>query len=271
MSGKENVLHIGLVQSNIFWHQAERNRQHLSEILNTLPSATHLVVLPEMFSTGFSMDVHNIAENAHNSPTLQWMQAQAKEKQFAICGSCCIFEPQDQTYRNRLWFVFPDGKYEYYDKRHLFSIAGEHHFYAAGTTQKIVRFRQWRIALNICYDLRFPVWSRLSPNFSYDLLLYVANWPQKRITAWNKLLAARAIENQAYVVGVNRVGTDANEIIYTGNSAAYDYIGEELVQMSAQDSVQTSVANIEIAQNSLQYFRHHFPVTADADNFSLLQ
>ena len=210
-------LHLSLLQIPITWEDQTANLAHYDSLLATLPEPTDLVVLPEMFTTGFTMNPAPHAE-AMDGPGVRWMARKAATLDAAIVGSLVITE--DGRFYNRLVFMPPDGSYHYYDKRHRFALAGEDQHYMAGSERLLVDYRGWRVCPLICYDLRFPVWSFNSEE--YDLLLYVANWPERRAYDWQTLLRARAIENQSYVVGVNRIGTDANGHTYAGNSCIID-------------------------------------------------
>jgi len=217
-----NQLRVSIIQSNLIWEEAEANRSHFEKELEMLPE-TDLVVLPEMFTTGFTMNAKGNAE-AVNGSTFLWMKSLAIKHQFAITGSIIIEEKGN--FYNRLLFVKPDGSVYNYDKRHTFTLAGEDKVYTSGKNKLIVEYKGWKICPLICYDLRFPVWIRNAEN--YDLLVFVANWPERRIAAWDVLLRARAIENMAYCIGVNRVGKDGNGHVYKGHSAAYDVLGEKV-------------------------------------------
>ncbi|MEP4484049.1 MAG: amidohydrolase [Halioglobus sp.] len=257
-------LTVCLVQCTLAWEQPEQNRQHIERLLDSSEDCTadhvDLIVLPEMFNTGFSMSAQAIAETAQG-PTLQWLQAQAKKFDCAIAGSIAFRE--DDQITNRLLFVTPDST-QYYDKRHLFRMAGETEVYHPGTQQKVVTWRDWRINLQVCYDLRFPVYSRNRDH--YDLMLYVANWPQKRVQHWRALLIARAIENQACVVGVNRVGRDENNHQYSGDSLAI--IADGSLALDLEDSERAAVTTLKAEE--LETYRQRFPFTRDADDFSLI-
>ncbi|MDT7831210.1 amidohydrolase [Flavobacteriaceae bacterium S356] len=215
----QNSLKVAGIQTKLAWEDASINRAHFTELMQHLD--VDLVVLPEMFSTGFTMDPIEVAEEM-NGETVSWMKESAMSNNFALMGSVVIKE--NNQYYNRLIFAHPDGAINTYDKKHLFTLAGEDEAYKAGTKKLIVNYKGWKICPFVCYDLRFPVWARNVEN--YDLLVYVANWPSPRIHAWNTLLQARAIENMSYCVGVNRVGVDVNGYEYSGHSAAYDFLGE---------------------------------------------
>jgi predicted amidohydrolase len=222
---------------------------------------TDLIILPEMFTTGFSMSAPELAEETEGE-TLRWMQAQAKRHQAVLTGSVIVKEAD--AYFNRLLWVRPDGSYKKYDKRHLFRMAKEHHTYTPGTERLVVELNGWRICPLVCYDLRFPVWSRNQEN-AYDLLLYVANWPKARNHAWSTLLQARAIENLAYVAGVNRIGTDGNNHPYSGDSAIISPKGIKLLETSEVEGIHTLTLN----KQELIDFREAFPAHLDADAFML--
>lgn len=256
-----NQLRITLIQMDIRWEDATTNHLQLDQSLTGLAGQTDLVVLPEMFTTGFSMHPKSIAETAEG-PTLAWLRQKAKQLDAAIVGSI-VFEEAGQ-YFNRLLFVQPDGQIQQYDKRHCFTLAGEHHHYQAGQSRTIIEWRGWRICPLICYDLRFPVWSRQQAPY-YDLLLYVANWPEKRSYHWRQLLLARAIENQVYTAGVNRVGTDANGHVYRGDSAVVRYDGQVLWQ-AAYVSTQSTLVLDKAAQAN---YRSKLAFLPDADAFEL--
>lgn len=216
-------LKVAMVQTDIVWQNAEENRNRFTEKVNQISEEIDIIVLPEMFSTGFSMKPESIAESMEGE-TVKWMLKVASEKNAAICGSVIISE--ENKFYNRFIFAHPTGAIEYYNKRHLFSLAGEEKVYTKGTEKLIVAYKGWKICPLVCYDLRFPVWARNVED--YDVLIYVANWPKKRITAWDTLLKARSIENMCYAVGVNRVGVDENSFEYSGHSAAFDCLGEKL-------------------------------------------
>ena len=215
----QNNLKVAGIQTKLAWEDASVNRAHFTGLMQNLDA--DLVVLPEMFSTGFTMDPIEVAEEM-NGETISWMKECAMSNDFALMGSVVIKE--NDHYYNRLIFAHPNGDIEMYDKKHLFTLAGEDEAYMAGTKKLVVNYKEWKICPFVCYDLRFPVWARNVEN--YDLLVYVANWPSPRIHAWNTLLQARAIENMSYCVGVNRVGVDVNGYEYSGHSAAYNYLGE---------------------------------------------
>ena len=254
-------LRLTLLQAPIFWEQPDRNRKIYAAMLKTYGMPTDLVVLPEMFTTGFTMDPAPHAEPM-DGPSMQWMARHAAAHDAAVVGSLIIKE--GGNYFNRLIFMRPDGSYETYDKRHRFAMAGEHERYAAGSERLVVDYRGWRICPLICYDLRFPVWSRNRDEF--DLLIYVANWPDRRAYDWNTLLRARAIENQCYVVGVNRTGTDANGHTYAGDSCVIDP-GWRRTLFDAGD--REVVHTLKLSGSHLRKVRKSLPFLADRDDFTL--
>lgn len=234
----------------------------LTDKIEAISEPTDIIVLPEMFSTGFTMNAAAFAETM-DGPTLQWMQQIAIKKDCAITGSLIITE--DRKFFNRLIWMMPNG-HIHYDKRHLFSLAGEDKTYTAGQLQWIVSYRDWRIFPLICYDLRFPVWSRRNKKLDYDVLLYVANWPERRNFAWKQLLIARAIENQSYVVGVNRVGNDGHNVYHSGDSVVLDYKGTTLSALPTElEGHQTVI----LKKEELKEFRNHFAFGNDGDEFTL--
>ncbi|MFT2009118.1 amidohydrolase [Pontibacter sp. 13R65] len=254
---------VTIVQTALHWQEATQNRQMFSEKLAAAAPKTDLIVLPEMFTTGFSMNAAQLAEEPAGE-TLTWLKEQAKKHNAVITGS--IIVQHDQAFYNRLLWVHPDGSHQTYDKKHLFRMAKEHHTYTAGSEQLLVQLKGWNIRPLVCYDLRFPVWSRNVSN-SYDLLLYVANWPEARQLAWSTLLQARAIENLAYTIGVNRVGSDGNGIPYSGDSAIIHPKGIKLLEASQQEGIFT----LTLSKQELTDFREKFPAHLDADAFSLGQ
>jgi len=253
-------LRVTLVQTELAWQDPAANRHRLAAHFRGLVGHTDLVVLPEMFSTGFNMAAAELAEDMEG-PTVDWMREEAAALGCVIAGSL-IVRDGGRCY-NRLVWARPDGSLEHYDKRHLFRLAGEQEHYAAGSRRLVVTLKGWRVCPMVCYDLRFPVWSRSRGD--YDLLLYVANWPQRRALAWSTLLRARAIENQSCVVGVNRIGKDGNGTIYAGDSVALDFLGQPLSSEGGGDRVETAVLDLE----SLRAYRESFPVHLDADRFEL--
>lgn len=254
-------LRVTIVQTELHWQEAEANRRMFSDKLAAAAPQTDLIVLPEMFTTGFSMQAEGLAEEA-DTPTLEWMQQEAGKHQAVLTGSVMVRE--GEQYLNRLYWVRPDGSFASYDKKHLFRMAKEHHTYTAGKERLVVELNGWNVCPLVCYDLRFPVWSRNTDN-AYDLLLYVANWPKVRNQPWRTLLQARAIENLAYVVGVNRVGTDGNNHPYSGDSAVIHPKGYHLLETAEVEGIHT----LALSKKELEAFREAFPAHLDADRFSL--
>ena len=250
---------IALYQMDSVWKDAARNRERAHAAIRSADA--DLAVLPEMFATGFSTDPSRVAEPM-GGPTVQWLVATAREQEKAIAGSVVIEE--GGHYYNRFFFVFPDGSYRTYDKRHLFRMAGEHCKYTGGTERLIVEYKGWQIMPLICYDLRFPVWSRNRDE--YDLLIYVASWPDSRSYAWSTLLKARAIENLSYVAGVGRVGSDPREK-YSGDSVILDFEG---ITVAAAEPYNEQVIITDLDIGALRDFRKRFPAFMDADRFSIL-
>lgn len=253
---------VSLIQTNIFWADIKANLINIEKELVTLAGKTDLVVLPEMFTTGFCTDRLELAETM-DGETVQTLIRWAKEYDFAITGSFIVCE-NNKIY-NRAFFVNPDGEIQYADKRHLFSVGGEDRFFSAGDKRLIVNFNGFNIYVLVCYDVRFPVWAR-NVNNEYDLLLYVASFPHKRIDAWDALLKARAIENQAYVCGVNRVGVDGANISYSGHSVMLDFKGKELAGFSEYEE---NVKTVEIHKEPLDKFREKYAFWKDADRFEI--
>ncbi len=266
MRGPEGPLRISLIQGDTRWQDAAANRAYYGELARPLAGSTDLVLLPETFTTGFTNAVEGQAEPM-DGPSLAWMAALAADTGAAVAGSLLV---QDGgAYRNRLVWMRPDGAFEHYDKRHLFRMAREHERFSGGAARLVVELRGWRICPLVCYDLRFPVWSRnradAEGRLDYDLLLYVANWPTPRRGPWRTLLRARAIENLCYVAGVNRVGLDGGGHPYSGDSAVVDFQGEPLVELGESAAVATAVLDPE----ALAEHRRRFPAWMDADDFTL--
>lgn len=264
------MLKITTIQSNLHWENKEANLRMFEHKLLHLEEPTEVVVLPEMFSTGFSMNPQSLAEDMHGE-TIHWMREQSAKYKIVLTGSVIIKE--DDRYFNRLICMLPNGQLGYYDKRHRFAFAGEDKFYSQGNKRLIASVKGWKINLQVCYDLRFPVWSRqqlqkneaeeLQPE--YDVLIYVANWPERRSHAWKTLLCARAIENQCYVVGVNRVGDDGNLIHHSGNSMVVDPLGEVLYHMAEEEDINTVI----LQKDHLDNVRTKFPFWKDGDDFKI--
>lgn len=255
-------IRISIVQTDIVWENKQENLRLLHEKLQSLRGTTEVVVLPEMFSTGFSMQSEALAE-ANSGETITTLKQWASQFQLAICGSY-IATDNGQFY-NRAFFLAPEGEDFYYDKRHLFRMGRESDYFTAGNKRLVISYRGWNICLLVCYDLRFPVWSR-NVNNEYDLLIYVANWPASRRLVWDTLLRARALENQCYVCGVNRTGTDGYHLEYDGGSKVYSAFGQEIVSLP---DGQEGTATATLMRNSLNQFRERFPVWKDADEFHL--
>lgn len=266
-------LKVSIIQSELHWENVDQNLEMFAQKIEAISESTDIIVLPEMFNTGFSMDSSELAETM-DGKTVAWMKAQAIKSNAVITGSLIVKEiPLSGGARggffNRLIWAQPDGKLYTYDKRHLFRMAGEHNHFTAGDNRLIIEYKGWRICPLICYDLRFPVWSRnTSKNESpvYDILIYVANWPAVRKQPWSKLLEARAIENQCYVIGVNRVGEDGKGIAYSGNSVVVNPKGD-VISSIAENADTTESVDLSLAE--LNEFREKFPVSLDGDDFTL--
>ncbi|MCX6290188.1 MAG: amidohydrolase [Bacteroidetes bacterium] len=257
-------LTITIIQSELFWEDTDANLEIFSKKLASVAEGTDLVILPEMFSTGFTMNAKGCAEMM-NGKTVEWLRKKAIEKKCVLTGSVIISE--DGRFFNRLIWMKPDGTFDCYDKRHLFRLADEQETYSPGNKKMIAEINGWKICPLICYDLRFPVWSRRTKQEDYDLLIYVANWPDRRVHAWKQLLVARAIENQSYVAGVNRIGNDGNNIYHSGYSSVIDFKGERLSQTKpGEESMETIVLN----KQALIDFRKTFAFADDADEFRLV-
>lgn len=260
-------LTITTIQTNLHWEDKKANLAMLENKINGIQEKTEIVVLPEMFSTGFSMQPALFAETM-DGDTVQWMKKIAATKKIILTGSVIIEEAGH--FFNRLIWMLPNGQFGVYDKRHRFAFAGEDNFYTAGTKRLIASVKGWKINLQVCYDLRFPVWARQQSQAEgpeYDVLMYVANWPERRSHAWKTLLQARAIENQSYVVGVNRVGNDGNNIYHSGDSMIIDPMGEVLYTKQNEEDIHS----ITLEKEALQSVRDKLPFLKDADGFMLLQ
>ena len=263
-------LNVTIIQTKLHWQNRAANFNHLENLIAKINTPTQLIVLPEMFTSGFTMDAKAAADKPHGE-VLAWMKSMALKKDATIVGSAVIEE--DGNYYNRLLWVKPDGSFEHYNKRHLFRMAKENEHYAEGKTRLITSIADWRICPLVCYDLRFPAWSRninwsqkFERNHQYEVLVYVANWPERRSHAWKSLLVARAIENQCYVVGVNRIGLDGNEISYAGDSVIINPLGEIISKTKANEE---SVESIELNLKDLLDYRNAFPAIHDADEFEM--
>jgi omega-amidase len=252
---------IVIIQTNLIWENPQANRNHFEKKINNITETIDVIVLPEMFTTGFTMNPSEVAETMQGE-TLAWMQSIANKKNCAITGSLIVKE--NGNYYNRMVFVFPNGEIQQYDKRHLFTLAKENEVFTSGRDKVIVDYKGWKICLQICYDLRFPVFARNVEN--YDVLLYVASWPKPRINAWNILLKARAIENMCYVVGVNRIGLDGNNYEYTGHSQVVDFLGNYLVEPFEEENIKI----ISLDQNQMLETRTKLNFLQDKDPFELL-
>ena len=268
------MLTVTIIQTNLFWEDKKANLEMLSKKINSIREKTEVVFLPEMFNTGFSIRPEILAEKM-DGETIGWMKNIASLKKIVLTGSLMIEE--DGRYYNRLIWMLPDGTCGIYDKRHLFAFGNEDQYFSAGNKRLIARIKGWRINLLVCYDLRFPVWARQSNSLQpdpesetrlpeYDIQVYVANWPERRSTAWKTLLQARAIENQCYVIGVNRIGKDGNEIYYSGDSRIIDPLGEILYQGPNEEDIYT----FTLQKKNLEEVRDKFPFWKDADTFDLI-
>lgn len=262
-------LSVTLIQTNLHWEDRKSNLDHFEVKLSEITEKSDLIVLPEMFTTGFTMNPEKLAEE-HEGEGLQWMKKKAAELKRVICGSIAVKD--NGKYYNRFYWVRPDGSYEFYNKRHLFRMAGEDKHYTAGDKRVIVELKGWKINLQVCYDLRFPVFCRnkwnKEKNFEadYDAIIVVANWPEVRSYPWKTLLLARAIENQSYVVGVNRIGADGNNYNHSGDSAVINPRGEIISKTKPHEDI---IETVELDWNYLAEFRKVFPVGMDADEYQL--
>jgi len=271
-------LTVSLVQTPLFWEDKSSNLSMLEKKIFAIPEKTELIILPEMFSTGFSMQAEKLAEKM-DGPSVMWLKKLSAEKRVIITGSLIIEE--EGHFYNRLIWMLPNGQYGFYDKRHLFAYGSEDQHYTSGNKRLIASVKGWKVNLLVCYDLRFPVWSRQQMNINsttpgdesaptghaqdseYDLLIYVANWPERRNHAWKTLLQARAIENQCYVVGVNRVGNDGSSLYYSGDSMVVDAMGSVLYTKAHDEDVFT----ITLQKEPLEETRNKLPFLKDADRF----
>ena len=273
-----STLTITGIQSNLHWEDKKANLEMFEEKISAIPQPTEIVVLPEMFSTGFSMKPEKLGE-AMDGETVQWMKKISAEKKIILTGSVIIED--NKKYFNRLIWMLPNGQFGYYDKRHLFAYGDEDQHYTEGSKRLIASVKGWKINLLVCYDLRFPVWSRQAPPQAhpprggeqtpasgpeYDVLTYVANWPERRIHAWKTLLQARAIENQCYVIGVNRVGEDGSKIHYSGESMVIDPLGEVLYHKKDEEDIFTKTLD----KSHLEKVREKFPFWKSADEFKII-
>jgi omega-amidase len=251
---------VAILQSSLFWENPDKNIKHFKQQIYLITESIDLIVLPEMFTSGFTMQPNVVSETMQGK-TISWLKEVAISRSCAITGSLVIEE--NNTFYNRMVFVFPSGEIEYYDKRHLFTLAGEHKVYTSGNEKKIVTYNGWKICLQICYDLRFPVFARNLED--YDLLLYVANWPKPRVSAWDILLKARAVENMSYTIGVNRTGTDNNNHHYVGHSQIIDCFGNFVIEPLEIEGV--FIADLD--KDSQDQTRKKLNFLNDRDNFIL--
>jgi predicted amidohydrolase len=250
---------VALIQTELHWENPEANRNQFEKLINAITEKVDLIVLPEMFSTGFTMNPIKVSESM-SGETIQWMISLAHSKASAIVGSLVIEE--NKHYYNRLVFVFPSGEIKKYDKKHLFTLAGEDKIYTAGNEKQIIEYLDFKICLLICYDLRFPVFSRNTE--AYDALIYVANWPKLRVNAWNILLKARAVENQCFAIGVNRIGSDNNNHEYVGHSQIVDCLGNYILEPQETEGV--FITNLD--KKDMLEIRKKLDFLADRDSFS---
>lgn len=257
----QDTLKIAIIQSNLVWENPEGNRVHFTDKIESIKEPVDVILLPEMFTSGFTMHPENVYETM-DGPTIKWLQKISQEKQTAIGGSIVINE--NDNFYNRFVFVKPDGSIETYDKRHTFTLAGEDKVYKAGTKKIVIDYKGWKICPLICYDLRFPVWARNVEN--YDVVMYVANWPKPRINAWDTLLKARAIENMSYCIGVNRVGNDTNNHEYSGHSAAYDGLGTQLTSLEDDDE---GIEIVTLDKKHISTIRNKLKFLDDRDSFTV--
>jgi len=261
----ENIS-VALVQTDLYWQDRGANLAMLEEKLWQLQGKVDLIILPEMFPTGFSMNAEILAEPM-NYTTTKWLKQMASQTKAVVTGSVIIKE--DKNYYNRLLWVDPNGEVSHYDKRHLFRMAKEDHHYSMGHENLILNLKGWKILPQVCYDLRFPVWSRNKPNsqggMDYDLVFYIASWPAARDRAWDILLKARAVENLCYSIGVNRIGEDGNGVAYSGHSGAYDFKGDTLAFSEDKEEIMI----VELDKEALGRYREKFPAWMDADKFEL--
>jgi len=256
----KETLNIYAIQADLVWQDAQANRNQFDTYLQDAPSDSDVIIFPEMFTSGFTMHPELVAETMDGT-TIQWLKHWAEEKNAAICGSLVISE--NNTFYNRFVFVTPDGNIQQYDKRHTFNMAGEGEVYTPGTSRVIFTYEGWKIMAQVCYDLRFPVFSRNTEH--YDVVLYVANWPKTRVAAWDTLLKARAIENMAYSIGVNRTGTDDNGLDYVGHSGVYDVLGNTCAFAKASEKTITAT----LLKSHIETTRKALPFLQDADDFEL--
>jgi omega-amidase len=254
-------LKVAVLQVDLAWENIQKNLEIFSERINVIEEQVDLIILPEMFTTGFSMNAEPLAEE-NEGEAFKWMKNIATNRNTAITGSVIVKE--DGNYYNRLYFIYPNGDYKTYDKKHTFTLAKEDKTYTAGTERLVLEYKGWKICPLICYDLRFPVWARNTVD--YDLLIYVANWPETRINAWDVLLQARAIENMSWCIGVNRTGNDGNDYRYNGHTSVYDVLGKSLFDNSRQEEF-TEVVTLD--KESLMETREKLKFLQDRDSFTI--
>lgn len=262
---KSPELRVAMVQTDLYWKDKVANLAMLEEKIWGIATTIDLLILPEMFPTGFSMEASTLAEPM-NLLVTKWMKQMASQLNCVVTGSTIISE--NQKYYNRLLWVSPDGNVSFYDKRHLFRMAGEEKIFSSGLKLPIFELKGWKICPQICYDLRFPVWARnrtAQGKLTYDVIFYIASWPAARVSAWDALLPARAIENLAYSIGVNRIGVDGNNISYNGHSAAYDFKGSKLIDFEDQDIIQI----VKLDSSDLESYLEKFPAWMDSDSFQI--
>ncbi|WP_026955387.1 amidohydrolase [Algoriphagus vanfongensis] len=258
-------LHIAMIQTDLYWKDKVANLAMLEEKIWGIEEEVDLIVLPEMFPTGFSMDAEELAEPM-NLTVCKWMKQMASQKKAVVCGSAIVVAGGE--YFNRFLWAQPSGEIQFYDKRHLFRMAEEHDHFSAGQSQPVFEWKGWKILPQVCYDLRFPIWSRnqhSDEGMAFDLMLYIASWPAPRASAWDILLPARAVENLAYAIGVNRVGIDGNQIPYVGHSAVYDFKGNAAIHLGEDESI----GLITLHKEELLAYREKFPAWMDADDFEI--
>lgn len=259
----QDELKIAFIQTDLVWEKQKKNRKNFKEKIESIIQPVDIIILPEMFTTGFTMNAKDNSETM-NGKSVEWMQTRAKEKEAAIVGSIIIEE--NKNFYNRLIFVHPDETIEYYNKRHTFAYAGEDKVFKAGTEKLIVNYKGWKLFPLVCYDLRFPVWARNIDH--YDALIYVANWPKPRINAWDALLKARAIENMSYCIGVNRIGLDKEQNEYIGHSAAYDVLGNCMTTIKPN---REQIEVVTLQKSHLNFYRNKLGFLNDKDNFNLVK
>jgi omega-amidase len=261
-----NDLTITLIQTNLFWEEAARNLKHFDHLISGISASPDLILLPEMFNTGFSINPQKCAETI-NGPSMAFLKEKAREKQAVMMATLLIEE--DRSYFNRLFTVFPDGRFCHYDKRHLFRLSEEYKIFEGGKESLIVEVKGWKIKPLTCYDLRFPVWSKNTyqdGKYAYDALIYLANWPNSRSFVWKTLLSARAMENQAYVIGVNRVGDDGHGKYHSGDSMAFDSKGDLLLDTEPGKEI---IKTVTLSARDLSFFRESFTLGLDWDKFTI--